>query len=92
MPPLNLVRKFGVTEIFVNFFIELDFLKGRDKILNTISRFGLLFILTNREEESGYIDLIEDLKRVVSLLPELPGVYQYFNSEGKIIYVGKAKT
>lgn len=33
----------------------------------------------------------EDLKRVVSLLPELPGVYQYFNSEGKIIYVGKAK-
>jgi excinuclease ABC subunit C len=32
-----------------------------------------------------------DLKRVVSLLPELPGIYQYFNSEGKIIYVGKAK-
>jgi excinuclease ABC subunit C len=33
----------------------------------------------------------DDLKEVVSLLPELPGVYQYFNSEGRIIYVGKAK-
>jgi excinuclease ABC subunit C len=33
----------------------------------------------------------DDLKKVVSLLPELPGIYQYFNSEGKIIYVGKAK-
>ena len=31
------------------------------------------------------------LKETLSLLPELPGVYQYFNSEGKIIYVGKAK-
>ena len=31
------------------------------------------------------------LKEIVFLLPELPGVYQYFNSEGKIIYVGKAK-
>lgn len=31
------------------------------------------------------------LKELVFLLPELPGVYQYFNSDGKIIYVGKAK-
>jgi excinuclease ABC subunit C len=31
------------------------------------------------------------LRGIVYLLPELPGVYQYFNSEGKIIYVGKAK-
>ena len=35
--------------------------------------------------------LRDDLKQTVSLLPELPGIYQYFNSEGKIIYVGKAK-
>ena len=34
---------------------------------------------------------LNKLKEIVSLLPELPGVYQYFNSEGKIIYVGKAK-
>lgn len=34
---------------------------------------------------------LDDLKRVISLLPQLPGIYQYFNSEGKIIYVGKAK-
>jgi len=31
------------------------------------------------------------LKEIVSVLPDLPGIYQYFNSEGKIIYVGKAK-
>jgi len=31
------------------------------------------------------------LKDIVSNLPELPGVYLYYNSEGKIIYVGKAK-
>ncbi len=31
------------------------------------------------------------LKVIINNLPELPGVYQYFNSEGKIIYVGKAK-
>ena len=33
----------------------------------------------------------EHLLELVTLLPELPGVYQYYNSEGKIIYVGKAK-
>ena len=37
------------------------------------------------------IFLFENLKKIVVHLPELPGVYQYFNSEGKIIYVGKAK-
>ena len=34
---------------------------------------------------------LSKLKEIVYLLPELPGVYQYFNSDGKIIYVGKAK-
>lgn len=33
----------------------------------------------------------EHLKSLVSVLPDSPGVYQYFNAEGKIIYVGKAK-
>lgn len=33
----------------------------------------------------------EYLKGIVSNLPESPGVYQYINSEGTIIYVGKAK-
>ncbi|MFI3278923.1 MAG: excinuclease ABC subunit UvrC [Rikenellaceae bacterium] len=34
---------------------------------------------------------IEELKEIVSQLPHLPGVYQYLNVDGQIIYVGKAK-
>lgn len=37
--------------------------------------------------ESGKIDIQLKLKT----LPDKPGVYQYFDKEGKIIYVGKAK-
>ena len=33
----------------------------------------------------------EQLKDKVRLLPEKPGVYQFFDSSGQIIYVGKAK-
>ena len=33
----------------------------------------------------------EYLKGIVSNLPERPGIYQYLNAEGTIIYVGKAK-
>jgi excinuclease ABC subunit C len=33
----------------------------------------------------------EALKRQVSSLPNEPGVYQYYNEAGEIIYVGKAK-
>lgn len=32
-----------------------------------------------------------NLKDIIKTLPPQPGVYQYFNSEGIIIYVGKAK-
>ncbi|MCW3807005.1 excinuclease ABC subunit UvrC [Plebeiibacterium marinum] len=34
---------------------------------------------------------VEYLKKKISVLPSDPGVYQYFNKDGKIIYVGKAK-
>ena len=34
---------------------------------------------------------IDYLKSLVDVLPDSPGVYQYFNEDGKIIYVGKAK-
>jgi adenine phosphoribosyltransferase len=37
MAAIDLVSRFNVSEIHVNFFIELDFLKGRDKILQTSS-------------------------------------------------------
>ena len=30
-------------------------------------------------------------KEIISLLPHQPGVYRFFDSDGKIIYVGKAK-
>lgn len=30
-------------------------------------------------------------KEIINILPHLPGVYRFYNSEGKIIYVGKAK-
>ncbi len=36
-------------------------------------------------------DRLARLKEVVSQLPHLPGVYQYLNADGQIIYVGKAK-
>lgn len=37
------------------------------------------------------MDRISRLKDCVSLLPEEPGVYRFYNSEGTVIYVGKAK-
>jgi len=33
----------------------------------------------------------DELKMKISLLPTSPGVYQYLNKEGTVIYVGKAK-
>lgn len=35
--------------------------------------------------------LIDDHRKVIDLLPEEPGVYQFIDSGGKIIYIGKAK-
>lgn len=37
------------------------------------------------------MDVRESLKMKIDVLPDSPGVYMYFDSEGKIIYVGKAK-
>ncbi|MBQ7823420.1 MAG: GIY-YIG nuclease family protein, partial [Bacteroidaceae bacterium] len=33
----------------------------------------------------------QHIKDILSLIPTTPGVYQYFDENGKIIYVGKAK-
>jgi len=33
----------------------------------------------------------EEIKSIISVLPESPGVYLYYNSSGDIIYIGKAK-
>ena len=34
---------------------------------------------------------IERLKQIVLAMPEKPGSYQYYDADGVIIYVGKAK-
>lgn len=33
----------------------------------------------------------ENVRNLLKTIPENPGVYQYFDAEGKILYVGKAK-
>ena len=35
-------------------------------------------------------DTYEKLKPLIEVLPDKPGIYQYFDSGGKVIYVGKA--
>ena len=39
---VELVRKFGVTRIYANFFVELDFLNGRERIDNSIPVWSLI--------------------------------------------------
>lgn len=43
--------------------------------------------MTKEENEAR----LKKLKAIVSVLPEKPGSYQYYDTEGTIIYVGKAK-
>ena len=43
--------------------------------------------MTKEENEAR----LNRLKAIVSAMPEKPGSYQYYNAEGTIIYVGKAK-
>ena len=51
-----------------------------------IAIIAMPFFHTNQELKTS-----EYLKGIVSNLPEKPGIYQYLNAEGTIIYVGKAK-
>jgi adenine phosphoribosyltransferase len=39
---VDLVRRFGVTQIYVNFFVELDFLEGRDRISSDVPVWSLI--------------------------------------------------
>ena len=43
--------------------------------------------MTKEENETR----LEKLKAIVSTLPDKPGSYQYYDADGTIIYVGKAK-
>lgn len=42
MAAISLINKFGITKIFLNYIIELDFLGGRDKITNKYDIFTLV--------------------------------------------------
>ena len=42
-----------------------------------------------RQKEN--VEKSEHIQHIIRTLPDNPGVYQYYDSEGKIIYVGKAK-
>jgi adenine phosphoribosyltransferase len=39
---IELVKKFGVKNIYINFFVELDFLKGRERIQSDIPVWSLV--------------------------------------------------
>lgn len=39
---IDLVRKFGISKIFVNFFVELDFLRGIDRIDTSVPAWSLI--------------------------------------------------
>ena len=39
---VDLVKMFGVTKIYTNFFVELDFLKGRERIREEIPVWSLI--------------------------------------------------
>ncbi|MCR4765362.1 MAG: excinuclease ABC subunit UvrC [Bacteroidaceae bacterium] len=43
------------------------------------------------KDNTPLINQEEKLKAIIASLPEKPGSYQYWNAEGVIIYVGKAK-
>lgn len=54
--------------------------------LKHVKRFNL-GLMTKEEDEKR----LAYLKSIVARLPEKPGSYQYYDKEGTIIYVGKAK-
>lgn len=44
-----------------------------------------------KEGKMNEEDRAEYLKKQIAVLPDQPGIYQYFDNTGRIIYVGKAK-
>ncbi len=40
----------------------------------------------------GQIKRSPHIQSILSILPDSPGVYQFLNNEGKVIYVGKARS
>ena len=56
-----------------------------------ISPRGCAWKLSCKSEAVEVLDTNEYLRNIVQNLPDSPGIYQYLNKEGTIIYVGKAK-
>ena len=60
----------------------------------SIFSIGAFFVdgcFCKREKIVIFAPMNDRLKHIIAALPDSPGVYQYFNDEGTIIYVGKAK-
>ena len=54
---------------------------------------GITNIVSNNVAKLGKVKnvRIDYLKEKISIMPDTPGVYQYFDEAGEIIYIGKAK-
>ena len=52
---VNLVRKFHVEKIYINFLVELDFLKGRELFEEGIEIESLIHFWANGEKKEGFV-------------------------------------
>lgn len=53
----------------------------------------MIFYIDNRPKENQYFRFVklDAIEIQIKSLPEVPGVYQYYDKQEKIIYIGKAK-
>lgn len=82
-------RALSDAEVTARILIKLIKQLKKEKVVETIED---LLNYQKRSTASNSLKVKESLKEDVSSLPNMPGVYYFINSKGKIIYVGKAKS